>query len=105
MGSTFFGFQIFDRQKFKFSGRRRLGRVGAEISDPNIMKKYATKPDQDTLDMVNLAPTQKEASLHSFSHMGSDVKLYLLLAIMDSVSNYVVNQSSCPVTVVKHGSA
>ncbi|MFS7938126.1 putative universal stress protein A family [Helianthus anomalus] len=98
----------------------------AEISDPNIMKKYATKPDQETLDMVNLAATQKEVVVVMKVYWGDpreklceavdNIPLdYLVIgnrglgklkrAIMGSVSNYVVNQSSCPVTVVKHGNA
>ncbi|KAI7753686.1 hypothetical protein M8C21_010470 [Ambrosia artemisiifolia] len=95
----------------------------SELCDPNIMKKYATKPDSDTLDIVNLAATQKEVVVLMKIYWGDpreklceavdNIPLdYLVIgnrglgklkrAIMGSVSNYVVNHSTCPVTVVKH---
>ncbi|XP_076892745.1 universal stress protein PHOS32-like [Bidens hawaiensis] len=95
----------------------------AELNDPNIMKKYGTTPDAETLDVVSSAATQKEVVVLMKIFWGDPrEKLceavdgvpidYLVIgnrglgklkrALMGSVSNYVVNQSSCPVTVVKH---
>ncbi|KVH96431.1 Rossmann-like alpha/beta/alpha sandwich fold [Cynara cardunculus var. scolymus] len=32
----------------------------SEFTDAHVMKKYGTKPDPETLDIVNLVATQKE---------------------------------------------
>ncbi|KAJ0712993.1 putative rossmann-like alpha/beta/alpha sandwich protein [Helianthus annuus] len=77
------------------------------------MKKYATKPDQDTLDMVVVMKVYWGDPREKLCEAVDNIPLdYLVIgnrglgkAIMGSVSNYVVNQSSCPVTVLKHGSA
>ncbi|KAJ9546520.1 hypothetical protein OSB04_019063 [Centaurea solstitialis] len=94
----------------------------SEFSDPHVMKKYGTKPDQETLDIVNLVATQKEVVVLMKIFWGDpreklceavdNIPLDCLIvgnrglgklkrAILGSVSNYVVNHSSCPVTVVK----
>ncbi|KAC9469344.1 hypothetical protein E3N88_45782 [Mikania micrantha] len=97
-----------------------------ELCDPNIMKKYGTKPDPDTLEIVKSASTQKEVVVILKIFWGDprdklceavdNIPLDHLIVgnrglgklkrvLMGSVSKYVVNNSSCPVTVVKHGDA
>ncbi|KAK9080048.1 hypothetical protein SSX86_001723 [Deinandra increscens subsp. villosa] len=97
-----------------------------ELCDPTIMKKYGTKPDPDTLDLVKSAASQKEVVILLKIFWGDprdklceaidNIPLDHLVVgnrglgklkrvIMGSVSNYVVNQSTCPVTVVKQAEA
>ncbi|XP_020205360.1 universal stress protein PHOS34 [Cajanus cajan] len=95
----------------------------AEFSDPAVMKRYGVKPDPQTIDIVSEAAKQKdivvvikiywgdarEKLCEAIDHVPLD---YLTVgnrglgkikrAIMGSVSNYVVNNATCPVTVVKH---
>ncbi|KAG6664190.1 hypothetical protein CIPAW_02G075400 [Carya illinoinensis] len=94
----------------------------SDFSDPIIMKKYGVKPDPETLDIVNTAATQKQIMLIMKIYWGDarekiceaidKIPLSCLVignrglgklkrAILGSVSNYVVNNGSCPVTVVK----
>ncbi|KAE9455122.1 hypothetical protein C3L33_12974, partial [Rhododendron williamsianum] len=94
-----------------------------ELSDPNIMKKYGVHPDPESLDIVNTAARQKEIVVLLKIYWGDarekiceavdNVPLNCIVmgnrglgkikrAIMGSVSNYVVNNALCPVTVVKH---
>ncbi|XAR49692.1 hypothetical protein NMG60_11032963 [Bertholletia excelsa] len=94
-----------------------------ECSDPVIMKKYGVNPDPETLDIVNTAAKQKEIVVLLKVYWGDarekiieavdNIPLSCLVignrglgklrrAIMGSVSNYVVNNAPCPVTVVKH---
>ncbi|KAG2726895.1 hypothetical protein I3843_01G130400 [Carya illinoinensis] len=93
-----------------------------ELSDPIIMKKYGVKPDPETLDIVNTAAKQKQIMVILKIYWGDpreklceaidNIPLSCLIignrglgkikrAILGSVSNYVVNNGSCPVTVVK----
>ena len=93
-----------------------------EISEPNIMKKYKVKPDPESLDMLNTLAKQKNVVVLLKIYWGDarekiceaieKIPLSCLIignrglgtikrAIMGSVSNYVVNNGSCPVTVVK----
>ncbi|KAI8011671.1 Universal stress protein A-like protein [Camellia lanceoleosa] len=93
-----------------------------EFSEPAIMKKYGVKPDPETLDIANTAARQKEIMVLMKIYWGDardkiceaidNIPLSCLVignrglgklkrAIMGSVSNYVVNSASCPVTVVK----
>ncbi|XP_065863808.1 universal stress protein PHOS32 [Euphorbia lathyris] len=93
-----------------------------EFSDPLIMKKYGVKPDAETLDILNTAANQKEIVVVTKIFWGDPrekiceaidkIPLSCLVignrglgtikrAIMGSVSNYVVNNGTCPVTVVK----
>ncbi|RZB90462.1 hypothetical protein D0Y65_023081 [Glycine soja] len=58
----------------------------AEFSDPVLMKRYELKPAPEVIDIVSTAATQKK----------------IKKVIMESVSNYVVNNASCPITVVKN---
>ena len=95
----------------------------SEFSDPVIMKKYGVKPDPETLDIANTAARQKEVEVLMKIFWGDpreklceaidNIPLSCIVvgnrglgkikrAIMGSVSNYVVNNGSCPVTVVKH---
>nr|XP_043606738.1 universal stress protein PHOS32-like [Erigeron canadensis] len=94
-----------------------------EFRDAHVMKKYGTKPDPETLEIVELAATQKEVHVllkifwgdarEKLCEAVDNIPLDCLVignrglgklkrAILGSVSNYVVNHSSCPVTVVKH---
>ncbi|KAE9453252.1 hypothetical protein C3L33_14832, partial [Rhododendron williamsianum] len=94
-----------------------------EFSEPVILKKYGVKPDPETLDIANTAAAQKEIVVVLKIYWGDarekiceaidNIPLSSLVignrglgkikrAIMGSVSNYVVNNASCPVTVVKH---
>ncbi|XP_040993029.1 universal stress protein PHOS32-like [Juglans microcarpa x Juglans regia] len=93
-----------------------------ELSDPIIMKKYGVKPDPETLDILNTAAGQKQITVILKIYWGDPreklceaidkIPLSCLIignrglgkikrAILGSVSNYVVNNGSCPVTVVK----
>ncbi|KAE8076689.1 hypothetical protein FH972_015323 [Carpinus fangiana] len=94
-----------------------------EFSDPVIMKKYGVKPDAETLDILNTAARQKEIVVVLKIYWGDprekiceaidNIPLSCLTignrglgklkrAILGSVSNHVVNNGSCPVTVVKN---
>ncbi|GLT32619.1 hypothetical protein SLE2022_254170 [Rubroshorea leprosula] len=94
----------------------------SDFSDPNIMKKYGVKPDPETLDIVNTAAAQKEIVVLLKIYWGDarekiceaidSIPLSCIIignrglgilkrVIMGSVSNHVVNNGSCPVTVVK----
>nr|WDQ28100.1 universal stress protein [Vaccinium corymbosum] len=94
-----------------------------EFSDPNIMKKYGVQPDPESLDIVNTAARQKEIVVVMKIYWGDarekiceavdNIPLSCLVignrglgkikrVIMGSVSNYVVSNAVCPVTVVKH---
>ncbi|PRQ39408.1 putative universal stress protein A [Rosa chinensis] len=93
-----------------------------EFSDVHIMNKYEVKPDPETVDIITTAASQKEITVLvkiywgdarekiieavdkiplSFLVMGNRGLGKLKRAIMGSVSNYVVNNAHCPVTVVK----
>ncbi|KAJ4722028.1 Universal stress protein A [Melia azedarach] len=95
-----------------------------EFSDPTIMKKYGVNPDPETLDIVNTAARQKQIVVLMKIYWGDPrekiceaidkIPLSCLVignrglgkikrALLGSVSNYVVNNGSCPVTVVKQG--
>ncbi|KAL3578658.1 hypothetical protein D5086_020162 [Populus alba] len=94
----------------------------SEFSDPVTMKKYGLKPDPETLDLLNTVAHQKEIVVVLKIYWGDPrekiceaidkIPLSCLVignrglgkvkrAIMGSVSNYVVNNGSCPITVVK----
>ncbi|WJZ86675.1 hypothetical protein VitviT2T_006111 [Vitis vinifera] len=95
----------------------------SEFSDPIISKKYGVKPDAETLDIVNCVARQKDIVVVMKVYWGDarekiceaidNIPLSCLVignrglgkikrAILGSVSNYVVNNGSCPVTVVKN---
>lgn len=94
----------------------------SEFSDPVIMKKYGVKVDPETIDIVSTIARQKEVVVVMKIYWGDarekiceaidKFPLSCLIignrglgklkrAILGSVSNYVVNNGSCPVTVVK----
>ncbi|XP_010267982.1 PREDICTED: universal stress protein PHOS32-like [Nelumbo nucifera] len=94
-----------------------------EFSDAVIMKKYGVMPDQDTLNAVQSAAKQKKVTVVMKIYWGDPrerlceaidtVPLTHLVignrglgklkrVLLGSVSNHVVNNGSCPVTVVKH---
>jgi len=94
-----------------------------EFSDPNIMKKYGVQTDPESLDIVNTAARLKEIVVLMKIYWGDarekiceavdNIPLSCLVignrglgkikrVIMGSVSNYVVSNAVCPVTVVKH---
>ncbi|KAF5737054.1 hypothetical protein HS088_TW14G01210 [Tripterygium wilfordii] len=95
----------------------------SELSDLSMMKKYGVKPDAETLDILNTAASQKDIVVVMKIYWGDarekiceaidKIPLSCIVignrglgkikrAIMGSVSNYVVNTASCPVTVVKN---
>lgn len=95
----------------------------SEFSDPIISKKYGVKPDAETLDIVNCVARQKDIVVVMKVYWGDarekiceaidNIPLSCLVignrglgkikrAILGSVSNYVVNNGSCPITVVKN---
>ncbi|EPS64036.1 hypothetical protein M569_10742 [Genlisea aurea] len=94
----------------------------SELTDPHVMKKYEVNPDPETLDLVSTVARQKEITVVLKIFWGDPreklceavdaIPLDCLVvgnrglgkikrAIMGSVSNYVVNNATCPVTVVK----
>ncbi|KAI3916327.1 hypothetical protein MKW98_004768 [Papaver atlanticum] len=96
----------------------------SEFSDAVIMKKYGVKPDAETLEILNCAASQKEIVVVAKIFWGDpreklcsavdNIPLSCIIignrglgklkrAILGSVSNYVVSNASCPVTVVKQG--
>ncbi|XP_062174654.1 universal stress protein PHOS32 [Alnus glutinosa] len=110
-----------EMQLWKTSGSPLIPLV--ELSDPIITKKYGVKPDAETLDIVNTAAREKQIVVVLKVYWGDprekiceaidNIPLSCLVignrglgkikrAILGSVSNYVVNNGSCPVTVVKN---
>ncbi|KAF9604213.1 hypothetical protein IFM89_004919 [Coptis chinensis] len=94
----------------------------SEFSDPQVIKKYGVNPDPETLAIVNCLARQKEIVVVMKIYWGDPrekiceaidkIPLSCLIignrglgkikrAFMGSVSNYVVNNAACPVTVVK----
>ncbi|ESQ48231.1 hypothetical protein EUTSA_v10021673mg [Eutrema salsugineum] len=94
----------------------------SEFSDAAVMKKYGVKPDAETLDIANTASRMKSITVvmkiywgdprEKISEAVEQIPLSSLVIgnrglgglkrmIMGSVSNHVVNNVACPVTVVK----
>ncbi|CAL4910227.1 unnamed protein product [Urochloa decumbens] len=100
----------------------------SEFSDPLIAKKYGAKPDAETLDLLNTVAKQKEVPFgkqvmavvkvlwgdprEKLCQAISETPLSCLVigsrglgklkrVLLGSVSDYVVNNATCPVTVVK----
>ncbi|CAA6662007.1 unnamed protein product [Spirodela intermedia] len=95
----------------------------SEFSDAAISKKYGIKHDPETLDLLNTLAKQKEVVIVVKTYWGDprekileaidNIPLSCLIignrglsklkrVIMGSVSNHVVSNATCPVTVVKH---
>lgn len=93
-----------------------------EYEDLNTVKKYGVKADPATLEILNYAAKEKKALVVVKIYWGDPrekicdavgrIPLNCLVlgnrglgkikrAILGSVSNYVVNNASCPVTVIK----
>ncbi|XP_050372583.1 universal stress protein PHOS32 [Argentina anserina] len=93
-----------------------------EFCDAHTMNKYEVQPDAETVDIVTTAASQKEITVLVKIYWGDarekiieavdNIPLSSLVmgnrglgklqrVIMGSVSNYVVNNAHCPVTVVK----
>nr|XP_043607683.1 universal stress protein PHOS34-like [Erigeron canadensis] len=94
-----------------------------DLCNPHVLKKYGTKPDPETLEIVSVAAVLKEVDVLMKVFWGDPrekvceavdkIPLDCLIVgnrghgklkrvIMGSVSKHAVNHSSCPVTVVKH---
>ncbi|KAL0414823.1 UNVERIFIED_CONTAM: hypothetical protein Sradi_1684000 [Sesamum radiatum] len=94
----------------------------SDFLDLDNMKKYEVSPDPETIDIVSTAANQKEIIVLMKIFWGDareklcesidSIPLDCLVignrglgkikrALMGSVSNFVVNNASCPVTVVK----
>ncbi|XP_078180241.1 universal stress protein PHOS32-like [Carex rostrata] len=93
-----------------------------EFQDMHLQVQYGFKPDADILAVLDAASTTKEVTIVSKIYWGdareklcdaaNDLKLTSLVVgsrglgplkrvLLGSVSNYVVLNASCPVTVVK----
>jgi len=94
----------------------------SEFSNPITAKKYGAKPDAETLDLLNTVAREKEVMVvvkvlwgdprEKLSQAINDMPLSCLVigsrglgklkrVLLGSVSDYIVNNATCPVTVVK----
>ncbi|PVH61815.1 hypothetical protein PAHAL_3G128100 [Panicum hallii] len=94
----------------------------SEFSNPITAKKYGAKPDAETLDLLNTVAREKEVMVvvkvlwgdpreklcQAINEMplsclviGSRGLGKLKRVLLGSVSDYIVNNATCPVTVVK----
>ncbi|GER47055.1 adenine nucleotide alpha hydrolases-likesuperfamily protein [Striga asiatica] len=73
-----------------------------EFKEINVSKYYGLTPDPEVLDMLDTVSKTKKVSTHTLILLNYIMKLYYIIRVLlGSVSNYVVQNASCPVTVVK----
>ncbi|XP_062230818.1 universal stress protein PHOS34-like [Phragmites australis] len=93
----------------------------SDFSNPTIAKKYGAKPDTETLDILNTVTKQEVMVVvkvlwgdprEKLCQAINDIPMSCLVigsrglgklkrVLLGSVSDYVVNNATCPVTVVK----